>query len=714
MNLKSYSSLNDSVPQLLCSKSNHNPFMLNQTSLNTHGWIKFSSLLLIISISLQAIAALFTDFTSQGNEAGDYWEPLHFLLYGKGIQTWTWCLEHALRSPVQLFVLSGFGKIFQYFGFSRYFVFYGIRLFQGTIGSLACYYFSYAVKKKFGDLISVICFLLIIFNYSVLFFMNRVNIDSTIAILNMFIFALWLENRVIILVAVSCFAVMLRPNYLPVFGIIFLQILLSWEERNLWFKEWALQLFLYCISVFLFWFGVFLAVDSFWYRQSVLSWFNFIYFNLISNQNMTYPSSSSFEYLDCFLRENNAVVFVGSIVGWWTTSDKKIYSLPYAIYFLYIQLMSYKQEKLVYFLYPIICLYCSICIVWLLQMRLFVVAQPESLSKSYNDCNNGPSNFGNGISTQARRIDDLESMEINSYSKKIKISKRNQRIKPLLESLNNKHSLQPQSVHAASASNDMSSSNSANYTSSLLPIYIVFFVVLLYVISGMSTCLLRVYQNSAHYYFYNYKVEALISMGNESDQNCLSVDPWVSWRLPLSCKRIYTIPLYDELFPVYNRASFRIFENPKQTALILLRNSSRMFIPQHTQSNYTAEIKRIHNFSKKVNFFELLIEKYSIDYIFIQGGLSIDNKTATIFNRTTNRPLRHSRQSTISYYYETLFGKYLDNNFELVVEEFPISQITAVSPMSRHLGLWLFDIGMNDANRSRVASLSLWRRKKFK
>lgn len=71
--------------------------------------------------------------------------------------------------------------------------------------------------------------------------------DSMMAILNMFVFALWLENQVFLVIFFSVVNIeiyphlqlltsMLRINYLPVFGIIALQLLFSWEERKTSFK----------------------------------------------------------------------------------------------------------------------------------------------------------------------------------------------------------------------------------------------------------------------------------------------------------------------------------------------------------------------------------------------------------------------------------------------------------------------------------------------
>lgn len=153
---------------------------------------------------------------------------------------------------------------FQYFGFSRTQVFYLIRFSFGIIGSIGIYFFCLAVKKKFGAMVGVLTFILIIFNHNVLFFMNRINMDSTMAILNIYIFSFWLNNYVFLFIFFSVnkkffflsnknsflisinsffssfffqvFTIFLRINFLPIFSIMILHILFSWEERNVSFK----------------------------------------------------------------------------------------------------------------------------------------------------------------------------------------------------------------------------------------------------------------------------------------------------------------------------------------------------------------------------------------------------------------------------------------------------------------------------------------------
>jgi len=100
-----------------------------------------------------------------------------------------------------------------------------------------------------------------------------------------------------------------------------------------------------------------------------------------------------------------------------------------------------------------------------------------------------------------------------------------------------------------------------------------------------------------------------------------------------------------------------------------------------------------------------------IALIFVEGGSSINKQTKAVFKKITGRDLRHKRQSSTSFYYETLFGKYL-NNYELVAEAYPLGYYYDISPLNRQLGLWLFGSGAKELMDARVATLSAWRRNK--
>jgi alpha-1,2-mannosyltransferase len=54
-----------------------------------------------VLLSARFCAAIWSHITDC-DETFNYWEPLHYLIYGKGLQTWEYSSEFALRSYVYL------------------------------------------------------------------------------------------------------------------------------------------------------------------------------------------------------------------------------------------------------------------------------------------------------------------------------------------------------------------------------------------------------------------------------------------------------------------------------------------------------------------------------------------------------------------------------------------------------------------------------------
>lgn len=62
------------------------------------------------------------------DETFNFWEPTHFLLYGRGLQTWEWSPAYALRSYLYVLDHAAFGALARLAGAGRPAVFYFIRV----------------------------------------------------------------------------------------------------------------------------------------------------------------------------------------------------------------------------------------------------------------------------------------------------------------------------------------------------------------------------------------------------------------------------------------------------------------------------------------------------------------------------------------------------------------------------------------------------------
>ncbi|CAN7948308.1 unnamed protein product [Ixodes pacificus] len=102
---------------------------------------------------------------SDCDETFNYWEPTHFLMYGKGLQTWEYSPVYAIRSYAYLWlhVLPGlfYSSLLQS---NRVLVFYFMRCILGFACSLCEVYFYRGVLHRFGPVVARTTLVLLLFS----------------------------------------------------------------------------------------------------------------------------------------------------------------------------------------------------------------------------------------------------------------------------------------------------------------------------------------------------------------------------------------------------------------------------------------------------------------------------------------------------------------------------------------------------------------------
>lgn len=87
------------------------------------------------------------------DEVYNYWEPVHYLLYGTGFQTWEYSPKYALRSYLYLLLYWSFAKLAQMSGLEKLGVFFAARITIGIFSALCEAVFVYGIARKFGNLV---------------------------------------------------------------------------------------------------------------------------------------------------------------------------------------------------------------------------------------------------------------------------------------------------------------------------------------------------------------------------------------------------------------------------------------------------------------------------------------------------------------------------------------------------------------------------------
>ncbi|CAM9757027.1 unnamed protein product [Pylaiella littoralis] len=226
------------------------------------------------------------------DETYNYWEPLHYLLYGFGFQTWCYAPKFALRSYFYLLpsvsaarasetFLSLFGQ-----GNDKPQIWLGVRLFHVLCCTLCEVLMYLAVKQQFGRRAGG--FFLILSASSAGMFVSAPALlpSSSSMTLFMLVMALWLKRQfgLAIFVAMLC----VFGTGWPFVGVIFIPMLLNCAWLRLShgssFAEglgaatasatWALM----CAMAVA---GLATWVDSGWYGRTTSPTFNILWYNVL-------------------------------------------------------------------------------------------------------------------------------------------------------------------------------------------------------------------------------------------------------------------------------------------------------------------------------------------------------------------------------------------------------------------------------------------------
>ncbi|CAM9298328.1 unnamed protein product, partial [Ascophyllum nodosum] len=342
------------------------------------------------------------------DETFNYWEPLHYLLYGFGFQTWCYAPQFALRSYFYLTpslwaaqwsedFLSLFGQ-----GGDKPQVWIGVRIVHVVCCSFCEVLMYNAVKRKFGRRVGG-CFLIFSATSAGVFVAAPALLPSSSSMtLFMLVMSLWLDGRFSLAITASMLCVF--GTGWPFVGIIFFPMLLNcaWLRltRGVSFAEglgaatasatWAL---ICAIAVG----GLAMWTDSGWYGRTTSPTLNIVRYNVLDagdgrGDELYGVEPASYYVKNLFL--NTSVAFPLAValpllaLLFYPMADKVAKSeirqkllmcSPGMLWLVIMFLKAHKEER---FLYPI---YPSIFLAAACTLDITVQAAKELISKRNNE-----------------------------------------------------------------------------------------------------------------------------------------------------------------------------------------------------------------------------------------------------------------------------------------------------------------------------------------
>lgn len=153
-------------------------------------WIHFTI------FSLINIFAALVNHIDDTDETYGYWEPLHYLLFGRGMQTWEYSPQYAIRSYAFLHPFYLLAMFLQVIARNKWMVFYGIRIWIGALTATAEAALIQAVERKLSSPAVARMMTIFLLTAPGVFFASTSFLPSALAMsLYMHAIAAWLNSQ---------------------------------------------------------------------------------------------------------------------------------------------------------------------------------------------------------------------------------------------------------------------------------------------------------------------------------------------------------------------------------------------------------------------------------------------------------------------------------------------------------------------------------------
>ncbi|XP_019345700.2 alpha-1,2-mannosyltransferase ALG9 isoform X1 [Alligator mississippiensis] len=316
-------------------------------------------------ISARFCAALLSN-VSDCDETFNYWEPMHYLVYGKGFQTWEYSPAYAVRSYAYLW-LHALPALFhaRVLQTNKVLIFYFLRCLLAFVSCVCELYFYKAVCKKFGLHVSrlMLAFLVLstgMFCSAAAFLPSSFCMYTTVIAMT----GWYMDKTSIAVLGVAAGAIMGWP-FSAALGLPIAFDLLIMKQRWKSFLNWCLvSLILFLVPL--------VVVDSYYYGKLVVAPLNIVLYNVFTPHGPDLYGTEpwSFYFVNGFLNFNVAFVLALLALPLTYLMERLLqkfhvqnlgrpYWLTLAPMYLWIMIFfsqPHKEERFLFPIYPLICL----------------------------------------------------------------------------------------------------------------------------------------------------------------------------------------------------------------------------------------------------------------------------------------------------------------------------------------------------------------------
>ncbi|GIY14368.1 alpha-1,2-mannosyltransferase ALG9 [Caerostris darwini] len=316
-------------------------------------------------LSLRLCAAVWSNI-SDCDEVYNYWEPLHYLLYGKGFQTWEYSPLYAIRSYAYVWLHALPCCIYDvFFQTNKVFIFYYLRCLLALCCTMAEVYFYRGVCQHFGQNIGrlVITFLIL---SSGMFLSAAAFLPSSFAMyLSTAAVASWFMQDYKLAILFTAASTLVGWPFAALLGLPIAYDLIILKKNPVFFLKWSLIVF-FLIAIPL------IYVDSLHFGKFVFAPLNIVLYNVFTSHgpDLYGTEPCTFYFLNGFLNMN--IVFLAALFSipalfalrtiegvQRKVSDGPPFYLclsPLYLWMLVFFPLAHKEERFLFPIYPMICL----------------------------------------------------------------------------------------------------------------------------------------------------------------------------------------------------------------------------------------------------------------------------------------------------------------------------------------------------------------------
>jgi len=325
-------------------------------------WCPRASVFFNFLLSARVTSSFFSNI-SDCDETFNYWEPLHFLLYGTGFQTWEYSPVYAVRSYAYLNLHSFAATVMKdVFAANKVTVFYYVRFFLAILCAACETYFYKGIMMQFDAHVARLYMAFAAVSTAMFISSSALLPSSFTMYMCLLAYGGWFQGNYVVAIFAIAFGTLLGWPFFAVLGLPIAYDIVVRRRLVSSFVMWSA-----CIGVAIL--IPLVAVDSHYYGKQVLAPLNIVLYNVFGGggPDLYGVEPWTFYFINGLLNFN--IIFLMALVSLplclllvWTTGRGRRHSLQIPMWLvlsgLYIWVAIFftrphKEERFLFPVYPL-------------------------------------------------------------------------------------------------------------------------------------------------------------------------------------------------------------------------------------------------------------------------------------------------------------------------------------------------------------------------